>query len=81
MSIATAIAPDADRDLERRVVSFLRGRHMPGLRHIQVEARDGIVTLRGRVSSFYEKQVSQLCCQRVAGVLKLVDGIVVAAAG
>ena len=68
----------ADRDLERRVVSFLVGRHVPSLRNLQVEARNGTVTLRGRVRTFYEKQLCQSCCRRVAGVLQFVDHVDVA---
>ncbi|HUY89590.1 MAG TPA: BON domain-containing protein [Pirellulales bacterium] len=68
----------ADLDLERRVLSFLVGRHVPGLRNLQVEARNGTVTLRGRVHTFYEKQLCQSCCCRVAGVLQFVDNVDVA---
>jgi osmotically-inducible protein OsmY len=65
----------ADRELERRVVNYLNGRHLPALRHLEVEADNGTVTLRGIVSSFYEKQLSQQCCRRVAGVVKLIDDV------
>ena len=65
----------ADRDLERRVTNYLNGRHLPALRYLQVEADNGTVTLRGTVSSFYEKQLSQQCCRRVAGVVKLIDAV------
>jgi osmotically-inducible protein OsmY len=68
----------ADIDLKRRVVSYLVGRHVPGLRHLQVEAHNGTVTLRGRVHTFYEKQLCQNCCRRVAGVVNLVDNVDVA---
>lgn len=71
-------ANPADRDLERRVVSYLVGRHVPGLRNLQVEAKNGTVTLRGRVHTFYEKQLCQNCCRRVAGVLQFVDNVDVA---
>jgi osmotically-inducible protein OsmY len=70
-----AIASSADRELERRISVFLAGRHVPSLRHLVVEACGGVVTLRGRVKSFYEKQLSQQCCQRVAGVVRLVDAV------
>ena len=73
-------ANHADRDLERRVLSFLVGRHVPGLRNLQVEARNGTVTLRGRVHTFYEKQLCQSCCRRVAGVVQFVDNVDVARA-
>lgn len=68
----------ADRDLERRVVSYLFGRHVPALRNLQVEAKNGTVTLRGRVHTFYEKQLCQNCCRRVAGVVQFVDHVDVA---
>ena len=64
-----------DRDLERRVSSYLADRHLPGLRRLQVAAQNGTVTLRGTVSSFYEKQLSQQCCRQVAGVMKLIDAV------
>ena len=69
----------ADRDLERRVKGFLYAKHMPGLRALQVEARNGTVVLRGQVGSFYEKQLGHHCCRRVAGVQKLIDSIDVVA--
>lgn len=72
------ISDAADRDLERRVTSFLADRHLPGLRRVNVSAHKGIVTLRGRVQSFYEKQLCQLSCSRVAGVLEIVDAVDVA---
>lgn len=68
-------AEDADRDLERRIMNYLARRHVPGLRQLEVKASNGTVTLRGQVRSFYEKQLSQHCCRRVAGVMKLIDAI------
>ncbi len=70
-----------DRDLERRVKLFLAGRHLFSLDRLHVEANEGIVTLRGRVGSFYEKQLSHQCCRGVSGVLDLIDRIEVASAG
>ena len=72
----SAYADDsADRDLERRVVNYLAGRHMPALRHLNVEASGGTVVLRGRVHSFYEKQLCHHCSNRVAGVRQVIDAI------
>lgn len=68
----------ADRDLEQRVIGYLARRHVPSLRQLAVEARNGTVTIRGQVRSFYEKQLSSHCCRRVAGVLQIVDEIDVA---
>ena len=69
---------DHDHDLSRRVRSFLDDAHMPGLRHLAVEVRNGIVTLSGQVRTYYEKQLSCMRTRRVAGVVKLVDQIRVA---
>jgi hypothetical protein len=65
----------ADQDLKRRVALFLAGRHMLSLRHLEIDARGGTMTLTGRVGSFDEKQLSQQCCRRVAGVIELVDRV------
>ncbi len=67
-----------DRELERRIATSLRDRHLPGLRQLKVAASNGTVTLRGRVRSFYEKQMCQNVCQHVAGVVQIVDAVVVA---
>ncbi|HND53079.1 MAG TPA: BON domain-containing protein [Pirellulaceae bacterium] len=69
-----------DVDLERRVLSYLMQRQVPALRRITVAVQGGVVTLTGRVQSFYERQLCLSCCQRVAGVRQLVDLIEVVAA-
>jgi osmotically-inducible protein OsmY len=67
-----------DEDLRARVSNFLVQRNMSSLRRIGVEAKDGLVTLRGNVRSFYEKQLCLNCAKHVAGVVRLVDNIDVA---
>ena len=69
--------PQHDRDLERRVTSFLATRHVPGLRNLEVEAQNGVVTVSGQVLTFYEKQLCNQCCRRVAGVLQLINEVAV----
>ncbi len=65
----------ADRELERRVATFLASWHFPSLRNLRVEAQGGTVVLQGRVGSYYEKQLTQQCCRRVAGVVELIDRV------
>lgn len=65
----------SDLDLAQRVKAFLNSRHFPVFRHLTVAVRNGAVTISGKVQTFYEKQVALNSCQRVAGVLTLVDGI------
>jgi len=78
-SLAVETDSVQDSDLSRRVVSFLNEAHMPGLRHLAVEANNGIVTLSGQVRTYYEKQLGSQRARRVAGVVKLIDQISVAA--
>jgi osmotically-inducible protein OsmY len=66
-----------DRELERRVSNFL-AQHFPRLRTVEVAASQGVVTIFGRVNSFYERQLCINCCQRVAGVTTLNDKVEVA---
>ena len=78
MRSSEVMREQSDRDLERRVANYLASSHVPGLRHLEVEAENGVVTLRGRVHSFYEKQLCQAFCRRVAGVVRYVDNVDVA---
>lgn len=74
MSLGTLTS---DKDLEQRVSRYLLDRHMPGLRELSVKARGGTVTLRGRVRTFYEKQLCSHICRRVAGVIRFDDQVAV----
>jgi osmotically-inducible protein OsmY len=69
---------EADRDLERRVTAFLADRNLPALRRLGVRSHRGVVTLRGNVKSFYEKQLGGQSARRVAGVIDVIDAIQVA---
>lgn len=66
---------ESNGELKKRVVNYLVGRNMPGLRRLAVAADNGVVTLSGRVTTFYEKQLALNCCRRVAGVRQLVDHV------
>ena len=49
-----------------------------GLRLLSCEWRDGVLTLRGRVPSYYLKQLAQACLQGLAGVEAIDNQLVVA---
>ena len=66
---------DDDAALARRVRTFLVNRHVPALRHLRVSVDRGVVTLNGRVSTFYEKQLSHASARRVAGVQRVLDQV------
>lgn len=69
---------DQDRDLELRVSNYLAERLVPALRRVAVQARQGRVTFRGRVGSFYEKQLVLNCFHAVPGVESIEDHMDVA---
>jgi len=73
------IRPEEQRDvdLENRVSRYLNGLHYPSFKKLRIEADRGCVTISGTVGSFYERQVAISSSQQVAGVLKLVDQILV----
>ena len=62
-----------DENLERRIANFLWQRRVPSLQHVEVEVTNGTAVLQGTVRSFYEKQLCLNCCQRVAGVRRIID--------
>jgi osmotically-inducible protein OsmY len=67
--------PQEDRDLKQRIVRYLSEMQRQPLRDIQVQVDRGHVTLTGRLSSFYEKQLCLQCFQQVQGVTRVVDQI------
>jgi osmotically-inducible protein OsmY len=64
-----------DDEVKKRVVNFLHTSHFPVFRNFDVQVDSGEVTVRGRVDSFYEKQIAMTTCQNVAGVMAIVDQI------
>lgn len=61
-----------DCDLKQRVEFFLQQKGVSSLPKLRIEVENGQVTLLGTVRTFYERQLC-LCCQHVAGVIRVVD--------
>lgn len=70
--------PDTDRVVALRVAHALAETQVPILRTLEVRVRDGHVTLRGRVRSYYERQLAHARAKRTAGVVKVSEEISVA---
>ena len=70
-----------DLELQKRVVVHLAEKNRPSLRRLAVQVHHGIITLSGRVASYYEKQLAIHSCVAVAGCGRLVDAMQVVAAG
>ncbi len=68
----------SDRDLEHRVMMRLMDRSSAASRQAIVRADHGTVTIRGTVTSFYQKQLCIEACRAVPGVESLVDEVEVA---
>jgi osmotically-inducible protein OsmY len=70
-----------DQEIQRRVMGQLAEMNRPSLRRLEVQVHQGMVTLSGNVTSFYEKQLAIHSCVSVAGCGRMVDAVHVAAAG
>lgn len=68
----------SDADLVRRVVIYLTARGVRRANLLHVKARSGVVVLQGRMDSMTDRDLCISCCQRVAGVLHVIDELSVA---
>ncbi len=73
----SVVNPQNDQALAHRVHECLRRTYRPSIERLQIEAHGGVVTLTGRVFSFHEKQLCLSLCQRVPGVVRVVDHLAV----
>lgn len=67
--------PTSDAALANRVKLFLQDMCAAHSQPMEIDARDGVVTVEGAVRSYYERQVAVACVRRVAGVQQVVDRI------
>jgi len=65
--------PANDHELERQVFGFLRSLDLSAARRVTVEAAEGVLTLRGRVRTYYARQTFIQCSRRIPGVVTVVD--------
>lgn len=75
MSINSFPTALCDTDLLQVVSRFLASQQFPALRNFKIDVEHGAVTLSGKVRSYHEKQIAIASCQRLNGVLSLVDQI------
>ena len=73
--LSTPTIHNSDEQLARRVRNLILARILPAANFVDVEAEGEIVTLRGRVGTFYQKQLWLNGAQRVAGVRRVIDEI------
>jgi osmotically-inducible protein OsmY len=63
---------NSDEVCQNRIQHLLHGAR-PEFRHLQVTSNRGIVTVAGRVASFYHRQLAIQCCQKAAGSNRIND--------
>ncbi len=76
MSSTTDITPFVAEQARKQ----LQGQPYRVLKNVSCEYRDGTLTLRGRLPSYFLKQMAQAAVARVAGVERIVNHIEVATA-
>jgi hypothetical protein len=79
MTVAMLNRANTDLELEQRITSFLFQRHVPGGDGIRLIAHGGVVAVSGRVPTRSAKWLCIECCRRVAGVLRVIDNVTIAA--
>jgi osmotically-inducible protein OsmY len=67
-----------DRLLAKKISTILAETHRFHLKRLSVDVEGGEVTLRGRVGSFYERQIAIQTCRLVPGIDRLIDALDVA---
>lgn len=60
--------PETDRVIALKVAHALAALEVPILRTLEVSVHEGHVTLRGRVRTYYERQLAHSHAKRTAGV-------------
>ena len=65
----------SDRLLESQIATQLAETRRPSLQRLSVDVEGGAVTLRGRVGSFYEKQIAIQACRVLSGIEQLIDAV------
>ena len=66
-------------DVTERAREYLRQCPHQEVRAVSCEFDRGVLRLRGRLSSFYHKQLAQEAVARLSGVKEVVNDVVVAA--
>lgn len=67
-----------DQDLSRRALRFLTDRGLKSPERLHLNAHGGVLTIGGYLPSDHDRRLCVECCQRIAGVVRIVDHIRVA---
>jgi hypothetical protein len=79
IAITTLDARNPDVELVKRVANFLYQRRVPGGDCVRLVAQGGMIAISGRFPTRYAKWLCIECCRRVAGVVRVIDNVTIAA--
>ena len=71
---------DPDHKCRQQIQELLSGQRQQDFREVLITSERGIVTLQGRVASFYLRQLCIRCCQQVVGGFQINDQLQVGGA-
>lgn len=66
-----------DQELAKRVIASLANHRPPGATKLRIHAKACQIVISGKVMSEHDKWLSLQCCQHVAGVVRVIDQLVV----
>lgn len=73
--VTTGSLAAGSSDLLELAESRLRTSPYPAVRRLACDFRDGVLTLRGRVPSYYHKQMACSRVGRIQGIERIVDDV------
>lgn len=77
-AVPERIGRESDRIVALRVAHALAELQVPILRTLEISVHEGHVTLRGRVRTYYERQLAHAHARRTPGVVKVRGELTVA---
>lgn len=79
--ISTSLRPAPSQQIVEGAENCLRHNSYLALKNVRCDYREGVLTLRGCLPTYYLKQMAQSVVARVEGVQRIVNEIEVVAAG
>lgn len=64
---------ESDHNLLQRITDFLYQKGYSPHRDLEIRVEQGVVLMRGRMATFYLRQVAIECVRHVAGVTHVID--------
>jgi len=73
VSLGQILSNQESDSVVQTITECLRAQTYPGMRSLSVDYSDGVITLRGEVTTYYHKQVAQESVRRIAGIVAIVN--------